>query len=172
MLDFIKHRDHALMLRIHHWEAPDWIRLLLIIASRAGDGWLWYGLGLMILVVGDHVRVAAVFAGTAATSVGLVIYAVTKKATRRRRPCLVEPNRWAAILPPDQYSFPSGHSIAAFAIAFSVGQFYEALFVPLLLTATLIAVSRIMLGMHYLSDVLAGLVLGCTLGHIAFRLLS
>src|SRR5690349_9621273 len=146
MLNFIKHRDHALMLRIHHWEAPDWIRSLMIVATRAGDGWLWYGVGLAILILGDHDRVAAVFAGAAAISVGLIIYTVTKKTTRRFRPCLVEPNRWAAILPPDQYSFPSGHTIAGFAITLSVGQFYDPLFIPLLVAATLIAISRIMLG--------------------------
>lgn len=172
MLNFIKHRDHALMLRIHHWEAPDWLRLVMLTATRAGDGWLWYGLGLMILIFGDHDRVASVFAGTASTSLGLVIYAITKKATRRPRPCLVEPNRWADVLPPDQYSFPSGHTIAAFAITLSVGQFYPPLFMPLLLTALVIATSRIMLGMHYLSDVLAGMLLGSVLGHIAYRLIS
>jgi len=172
MLNFIKHRDHALMLRIHHWEAPDWIRSLMILATRAGDGWLWYSLGLAILIFGDHDRVAAVFAGTAATSIGLIIYTITKRTTRRFRPCLVEPNRWAAILPPDQYSFPSGHTIAAFAITLSVGQFYDPLFFPLLLTAVLIATSRIMLGMHYLSDVIVGMVLGGALGHLAFRLLN
>ena len=172
MLNFIKHRDHALMLRIHHWEAPDWLRLVMVAATRAGDGWLWYGLGLMILIAGDQERVAAVFAGTASTSIGLIIYAITKKATRRTRPCLVEPNRWAHILPPDQYSFPSGHTIAAFAITLSVGVFYPALFMPLLLAAMLIATSRVLLGMHYLSDVIAGMLLGGALGHLAYRLLG
>jgi undecaprenyl-diphosphatase len=172
MLNFIKHRDHALMLRIHHWEAPDWVRLVMVTASRAGDGWLWYGLGLLILMAGDHNRVASVFAGTAATSLGLIIYAIAKKITRRPRPCLVEKNLWADMLPPDQYSFPSGHTIAGFAITLSVGQFYPPLFMPLLLTALLIATSRIMLGMHYLSDVVAGMALGATLGHFAFHLIS
>lgn len=172
MLNFIKHRDHALMLRIHHWEAPDWIRLIMVAATRAGDGWLWYGLGLMILIGGDHDRVAVVFAGTASTAIGLIIYTIIKKATRRRRPCLVEPNRWAQILPPDQYSFPSGHTIAAFAITLSVGQFYPPLFMPLVMAAMLIAASRIMLGMHYLSDVFAGILLGGALGHVAYGLLS
>lgn len=172
MLNFIKLRDHALMLRIHHWAAPDWLRLVMVSATRAGDGWLWYGLGLLILMFGDHDRVAAVFAGTSATSVGLVIYALLKQATRRPRPCLVEPNRWAHILPPDQYSFPSGHTIAAFAITLSVGQFYPPLFLALLLAALLIASSRILLGMHYLSDVVAGMVLGSALGLLAYRLIS
>lgn len=172
MLEFIKHRDHALMLRIHHWEAPDWVRLVMLTATRAGDGWLWYGLGLMILMVGDHDRVISVFAGTVATSIGLIIYAFIKKATRRPRPCLVEPNLWARVLPPDQYSFPSGHTIAAFAITMSAGQFYPPLFMPLLLTAALIACSRVLLGMHYLSDVIAGMLLGGMLGHLAFLLLN
>jgi undecaprenyl-diphosphatase len=83
----------------------------------------------------------------------------------------VEPNRWADMLPPDQYSFPSGHTIAAFAITLSVGQFYPPLLLPLLLTALMIATSRVLLGMHYLSDVIAGMLLGASLGQLAFHLI-
>lgn len=172
MLNFIKHRDYALMLRIHHWEAPDWVRLLMLAATRAGDGWLWYALGLLILILGGHSRLAAVFAGTSSAGAGLILYALLKKTTRRTRPCLVEPHDWSGILPPDQYSFPSGHTIVASACAIAVGMFYPALLTGLLLTALVIATSRILLGMHYLSDVLAGMAIGGTLGYTAFRLIG
>ena len=100
MFNFIRKRDHALMHRIHHWPAPDWVRLLMVVASRGGDGWIWYGLGFLMLLFGDHYRFVAVFAGSASTAVGLGIYSVVKKATRRLRPCLIEPNEWAHMLPP------------------------------------------------------------------------
>ena len=76
------------------------------------------------------------------------------------------------ILPPDQFSFPSGHSITAFAIAVPIGLFYPELRVPLLLVAASIAASRIVLGMHFLSDVLAGSALGAVLGYAAFCMFS
>jgi undecaprenyl-diphosphatase len=67
-------------------------------------------------------------------------------------------------LPPDQFSFPSGHTMTAFSIALVVSYFYPSLEGPLLFLALSIAMSRVVLGMHFLSDVLAGVVLGVGLG--------
>ena len=168
MFSFIKRRDYALMHRIHHWPAPDWLRWTLIYSSKGGDGWLWYTLGVVILIFGDHLRFRAVAAGLVATGLGLAIYQIVKKTTRRKRPCLIEPHEWAGVQPPDQYSFPSGHTIASFAIATSVGLFYPSLMPALFCCAIMIATSRIMLGMHFLSDVLVGVMIGTALGYTAF----
>src|SRR6266851_1518763 len=46
---FIERRDHRLMRRMNRWRAPRWIRYWMIAATRMGDGWLWYGLGAMLL---------------------------------------------------------------------------------------------------------------------------
>lgn len=171
MFSFIQRRDYALMHRINHWPAPDWLRSMLIFASKGGDGWLWYTLGVFILIFGNHLRFRAVGAGLLATAIGLIIYQVVKKTTRRKRPCLIEPNEWAGVLPPDQYSFPSGHTIASFAIATSVGLFYPSLMLALLCCAIMIATSRIMLGMHFLSDVVVGVLMGTSLGYAAVVLI-
>ena len=170
LIAVIQKSDYALMRRIHHWSAPDWVRVVMICVSRGGDGWFWYGLGFVILLFGDASRFVVVCAGTSASGVGLGIYVLVKKATRRKRPCLVEPHSWARMLPPDQYSFPSGHTIASFSIAISVGLFYPSLLSALLCCAVLIAVSRIMLGMHFLSDVVVGALMGTSLGYSAFLL--
>jgi undecaprenyl-diphosphatase len=74
------------------------------------------------------------------------------------------------VLPPDQFSFPSGHSITAFTIAVCVGLFYPQLQDALLLVAVSIAASRVVLGMHFLSDVLAGSAIGAALGFASFHL--
>ena len=79
-----------------------------------------------------------------------------------RAPC--EPHCWATLLPPDQFSFPSGHTITAFAVAVSLSMFYPALLVGLLFCAVSVAASRILLGMHFLSDVLAGAAIGTAAG--------
>jgi len=89
---------------------------------------------------------------------------VLKKLSRRERPCQLQPHCWANILPPDQFSFPSGHTMTAFAIALVVSYFYPTLEWPLYFLAVSIALSRVVLGMHFLSDVLAGAVLGSALG--------
>jgi undecaprenyl-diphosphatase len=100
-----------------------------------------------------------------AVSFGIALFLKLKRAFGRKRPCALEPHCWATLLPPDQFSFPSGHTITAFAVAVSLGSFYPALFPGLLFCALSVALSRILLGMHFLSDVVAGGVLGAILGY-------
>lgn len=164
----IQSNDHRLMRRVHRWRAPRWFRILMIVATRGGDGWLWYGLGLILLVYGGEHRFAAIGAAGSSAVAGIFLFRALKRTSRRKRPCEIEPHCWASILPPDKYSFPSGHSITAFAVAVTVGLFYPFLQPCLLAVALLIAASRIVLGMHFLSDVLAGSALGVALGFASF----
>jgi undecaprenyl-diphosphatase len=168
----IESNDHRLMRRVHRWRAPRWFRILMIIATRGGDGWLWYVLGGILLVYGGEHRFAAIGAGATAALAGIFVFRALKHASRRKRPCQIEPHCWATILPPDLYSFPSGHSITAFGVAVSIGLFYPDLQGCLLAAAFLIAGSRIILGMHFLSDVLAGSALGVLLGVSSFHIFA
>ena len=172
MLNFISRRDHRLMRRVHRWRAPRWVRLWMILATRGGDSWLWYTLAIVILVCGGPSRLAAVLAAGTASGVGIATYLALKRLTDRQRPCALEPHSWAQVLPPDRYSFPSGHTINAFAIAVAGGLFYPDLMAALLFCAFSIAVSRIVLGLHFLSDVVVGTAIGTTLGWVAFRLFA
>jgi undecaprenyl-diphosphatase len=160
MLHYITTRDHRIMRRVNKWPAPKWVRLWAIAATRAGDGWLWYLTGLAILLFGGRERLTAIAAAGSAALVGVGVFTSIKKLSGRKRPCEIEPHCWARLLPPDQFSFPSGHTITAFAVALGVSAFYPML-APLLIFAALsIAVSRILLGMHFLSDVVVGAIIG------------
>ena len=77
MLNFISARDHRLMRRLHRWKAPRWIRILMVCASRAGDGWLWLAVGLGLLTQGPP-GPAALSAASLAAGVGLGIYVAVK----------------------------------------------------------------------------------------------
>jgi undecaprenyl-diphosphatase len=168
----IQSSDHRLMRKVHRWRAPRWFRILTVFATRSGDGWLWYALGLILIVYGGERRWLAIGAGTFAAAAGVFLFRTLKHASRRKRPCEVEPHCWASILPPDKYSFPSGHSITAFAVAMAIGLFYPQLQICLLIAALLIAASRIILGMHFLSDVIAGSVIGILLGFASFHVFA
>jgi undecaprenyl-diphosphatase len=161
---FIERRDHRLMRRMNRWRAPRWVRYWMIAASRMGDGWLWYGLGVMLLAYGGPQRFSAVGAAGAAALAGIGLFKLLKTLSQRPRPCQVEPHCWSKVLPPDKFSFPSGHTMTAFSIALVVSYFYPSLEGALFFLALSIALSRIVLGMHFLSDVLAGMVLGIALG--------
>jgi undecaprenyl-diphosphatase len=133
----------------------------MICATRGGDGWLWYALGAMLLLFGGEQRFVAVGAAGLAAATGIALFLKLKRATRRKRPS--EPHCWACLLPPDQFSFPSGHTITAFAVSMSLAAFYPELGIGLLFCAISVAASRILLGMHFLSDVLAGATIGALL---------
>jgi len=160
MLQFIAVGDHKLMRKVNKWPAPKWVRLWAIVATRAGDGWLWYVTGLSVLLFGGEGRFTATAAAGSAAVVGVGIFISLKKISGRKRPCELEPHCWAHLLPPDRFSFPSGHTITAFAVATALGSFYPVLLPALLFCAVSIAVSRILLGMHFLSDVVVAALLG------------
>ncbi|MGH9585117.1 MAG: phosphatase PAP2 family protein [Bryobacteraceae bacterium] len=163
MFQFIASSDHKLMRRVNKWPAPKWVRLCAIAATRAGDGWLWYLVSLFILLFGGAGRLTAVAAAGTAALVGVGLFLLLKKVSGRKRPCEIEPHCWATLLPPDRFSFPSGHAITAFSVAVALGAFYPVLLPLLLFFALCIAASRILLGMHFLSDVVAGALIGTAL---------
>ncbi len=170
--EFIENRDHRLMRRVHGWSAPQWVRLWMICATRCGDGWLWYALAALILLFGGPERFVAVGASLLAGGAGVVFFLWAKRLTGRRRPCHIQPHCWSTLLPPDQFSFPSGHTISAFAIVTPLMQMYPAYTPEFGFVAGSIAASRIILGMHFLSDVIAGAAVGSILGYLALAILQ
>jgi len=172
VLHWLSARDHRLMRRVNRWTPPRWMRLWMVAATRGGDGWLWYGVGAAVALDGGPERFRALLAAVLAVSLGIALFLSLKRACGRRRPCALEPHSWATLLPPDQFSFPSGHTITAFAMALSLGIFYPVMLLGLLFCAFSVALSRILLGMHFLSDVLAGAAIGSALGYAAALLLS
>lgn len=160
MLQYIASRDHRLMRKVNKWPAPKWVRFWALAATRAGDGWLWYLAGILVLLFGGPARFTAIASSASAAFMGVGIFVSVKKISGRKRPCEIEPHCWARLLPPDRFSFPSGHTITAFAIAICLGVFYPVFLLPLLFCAFSIAISRILLGMHFLSDVAVGAIVG------------
>jgi undecaprenyl-diphosphatase len=152
------------MLKVNHWPAPRWIRVWMTCATRGGDGWLWYTLGAFLLLFGGEARFAAVAAALAAVGTGIAMFLRLKRRIGRRRPCALEPHCWTTLLPPDQFSFPSGHTITACAVASALSLFYPELRLGLCFCAASVAISRVLLGMHFVSDVIAGAALGTALG--------
>ncbi len=143
MIRLITAGDRRLMLRLNRRQAPYWIRHWMVLASRGGDGWLWSAVGLILLLFGGSSRFDALEAGFVSVAAGQLTFFVLKRIIGRERPCAVEPHCWSILLPPDRFSFPSGHTITAFAIAFSLGLYYPALLVGLVFCALSVAWLRV-----------------------------
>ena len=99
-------------------------------------------------------RPAAVMALTGA--LGVLIYALLKRVFVRERPFITHAGHRPRGAPLDRYSFPSGHTLHAVSFTWQAGAHFPELLLVLLPLAALIAASRVVLGLHYPSDVLAG----------------
>lgn len=128
--------------------------------SRLGDGgfYLALGLSLALFEVQDGERFLQV--GLIAFAVELPLYLVLKNTIKRDRPCDRFDNFDAFIVPSDKFSFPSGHAAAAFVFATILSHFYPSMLELSYCIAVLIGLSRVMLGVHYPTDIAAGAVLG------------
>jgi undecaprenyl-diphosphatase len=88
------------------------------------------------------------------------IYFVLKNGFKRNRPQAALQNFRSLITPSDQFSFPSGHTSAAFMMATLLGYFFPFLLMPLYGWAALMGCSRVILGVHFPTDTLVGALLG------------
>jgi undecaprenyl-diphosphatase len=143
-------------------EKPGALRLLAAFLAHSGDSWFWL-LGLMLLyAAGDaHWRLRATVLG-AGILVTAIVVLIIKFTVRRRRP----EGEWGELYrKSDPHSFPSGHAVRAVmlsVVAIGLGPGWFGL--VLAIWAPLVALARAAMGVHYLSDVLAGMVLGLVMG--------
>lgn len=128
--------------------------------SRSGDGLLQVLLPSLLLIL-DRQTGAIVFAVTlAGFAIERPLYWILKNSCQRRRPPEAIPSFNSVIKASDRFSFPSGHTCGAFLLAAIVTLHYPALAVPMYLWAGSVGVSRVVLGVHFPTDILAGALLG------------
>ncbi len=153
-------RDAALALAVNHWSDVAWVRGLLRAVSRLGDGVFWYVLMAALLSAGGADAVRPVRQMVAAGAIGVALYKVLKRRTLRPRPYQVRPDIRLCGVPLDHYSFPSGHTLHAVGLTIVATAHVPTLAPVLVPFAVLVALSRVVLGLHYPSDVAAGALLG------------
>lgn len=159
--------DLALCLRFNRANHRKPVGRFFGVVSRLGDGIFWYGL-MLVLLLWD--RQQAVIPVLHMGAVGLsctLLYKWLKARTLRPRPFEFYRDIVLSVPPLDKYSFPSGHTLHAVAFTIVGLAYYPALAWLLAPFTLLVAVSRLVLGLHYPSDVLAGALIGATAASIS-----
>jgi len=153
-----------------HWGPADWVFVLL--SSWWVKSLVIIGIGLAAdLVTRRRFPLGAVLAAVS-YGVATVLANTLKSAFDRPRPPVGHPEVHPLVDVPHSASMPSGHAAGAFAAAVAVGLVHPRLRWPLLGLAALIALSRIWLGVHYFTDVLAGAALGSAVAYVAWRIVA
>jgi len=152
--------DSALCVRFNGAVRIAPVRHVFRVVSRLGDGVFWYSLMLALLATGGASAFGPVgrMAGTGLACT--LIYKWLKSKTSRPRPFAVENAVRAGADPLDPFSFPSGHTLHAVAFSIIAIAYYPMLAWLLVPFTLMVAASRVVLGLHYPSDVLAGAALG------------
>ena len=155
--------EYRLCRGLNRAAAWPWLRTVLRVASRLGDGLLWYLLlGMLVLGYGSA-AVRPVLIMSATGLAGVLIYKWLKSLLVRERPFIRHPGITLAMPPLDRYSFPSGHTLHAVCFTWQAVAHFPELAWVLVPAATLIALSRVILGLHYPTDVIAGGTIGALL---------
>lgn len=148
------------------------VSTMLVTATYMGDGYLWGGLALGLILFGGAVDRAYVLIGLGVLIASIAIFRMFKLLFARPRPILgVSPLRSKFL---DSYSFPSGHATTSFALAWVISACYPhpIVQVSVYLVAITISVSRIYMKEHYPLDVMCGALLGTFTALYLFPLLS
>ncbi|MGC9402535.1 phosphatase PAP2 family protein [Vibrio genomosp. F10] len=128
--------------------------------SHSGDGHLYVIFGLIAYFYGGANGEMFFWSIIFAFAIELPLYWIMKNSVKRKRPDELVPYIAAFITPSDRYSLPSGHTAAGFLIATLIGHYYPELVPFALAWACLIGASRVLLGVHFLTDIVVGALLG------------
>jgi undecaprenyl-diphosphatase len=162
--------DEALLLGVRRWHAP-WRTDVARALTRVGDATTWTAIGVGLLGAGLATGARAVCHTALRLGAGAILATVAsqglKRALTRRRPTSAIEGFTALAENPDAFSFPSGHTSAAFGVAIALQGEPAGAGPAALLLATGIGLSRVYLGAHYPLDVVAGAALGSAAGGLA-----
>ena len=162
--DYFNRMEESICVRINRLSDRHWVRALFSIVSRLGDGWFWGLMSATILLSGGHAALAQLGVMLVATTAGVVIYKLLKHKLVRERPYINHQGIFCGTAPLDRYSFPSGHTLHAVSFTVMLYNIEPLLLAITLPFAALVAASRMILGLHYPTDVIVGAIIGASIG--------
>jgi membrane-associated phospholipid phosphatase len=159
--------DARLSARLRVLEKPGLLRSLAIFFGHSGDSWFWLAALLLLALFGGAAWRPWAYSFILAILITAGVVLLIKFSVRRQRP----EGEWGQMYRrTDPHSFPSGHAARAAMLAvLAVGLGPAWLAAILLIWAPLVGLARVATGLHYLSDVLAGWLLGVVMGSVMIQ---
>lgn len=163
----MNHFDGALCVKVSHTSQYRLVRHWFRLMSRLGDGVFWYALLFGILLMQGEAAWLPVLHIIATGLSGTLVYKWLKGKALRPRPYQVLQDVWLTGKPLDYFSFPSGHTLHAATFSCMILAYYPSLSILVIPFSIMVAISRVVLGLHYPSDVFAGAVIGIAMSAIS-----
>lgn len=166
--------DVLTFLTIVQWNTRRWIRFFANTVSKSADGWFYFLVPLVFIGISPQLGWTVFVALIVGFAIERPCYAILKKGFKRNRPPKIIPGFESVITASDEFSFPSGHTSGAFLVVttlmllFPVGIFGCYLYG----WAASVALSRIILGVHFPLDTVAGALLGSSIAWVAVHLVA
>jgi len=140
--------------------------------SRLGDGIYYLIFGLLLVWLEPVQGKAFFLCALLGFAFELPAYLILKNSVKRQRPNDLLQEFVAYLVPSDKFSFPSGHTAAAFVMATVISYYYPPFTLMGYTIATMIGSSRVLLGVHFPTDILAGMVLGFSSAYAALAIMG
>ncbi len=138
--------------------------------SRLGDGVFWYCLITTTIFIVGQTAILPALHMLITGGIGVLIYKAIKERLVRERPYITHDHILCNTRPLDRYSFPSGHTLHAVSFSLMLFFYYPQLGWLVFPFAGLVALSRFILGLHYISDVIVGGLIGAILAAFSLQL--
>ena len=167
ILDNIQLADEVLFTRLFHGKVrlKKWARLL----SHSADGYLYVLLPILYWLVNSAQGRPFFWITFAAFVIERFVYVVLKHNLKRKRPPAAIPGFKSLVTPSDEFSFPSGHTSGAFCFSTLCVLWFGAVALPLYIWALCVGLSRVLLGVHFVTDIIAGATIGSALAWAAIQ---
>ncbi|WKY49193.1 phosphatase PAP2 family protein [Eubacteriaceae bacterium ES3] len=170
MLPFLITLDQNILIWIQESVRNDFLTPFFIMITKLGNAGVIWIITAMLLMISENTRKVGIMIIAALAITSLIDEVLLKNLVARPRPYEVVPGLQYLIEKQNTYSFPSGHSGSSFTAAVTIFLNLPKKFgVPALILATLIAFSRLYVGVHYLSDVLCGALIGSFVAVLVYK---